>query len=66
MKNLDLNQMVQIEGGACSAGMWSAGAMVASTLFLAAAIASGPVGWAAYGAFAFGHGYGLANAIVNC
>ena len=66
MKSLDLKQMEEIEGGKCTAGMWSAGAMVASTLFLAAAFATGPVGWVAYAAFGFGHAYGLANAISNC
>lgn len=66
MKTLNLQQMENVQGGACSAGVFAGIASVGSTLLLAAAFASGPVGWVALASFGFAHAVGIGSAIYHC
>ena len=66
MKTLNLHEMENIQGGRCAAGIFAGIASVGSTLLLAAAFASGPVGWVAIAGWGFSHAVGLASAIYSC
>ena len=66
MKTLNLQEMESIQGGACSAGIVAGITAVGSTLLLAAAFATGSVGWVALAGWGFTHAVGIGSAIYHC